>query len=97
MVGGVAVTLLDTAGIRHAQDTVEKIGVERSEAAATAADIVIMVVDAAAGWTDADTTIFNSLWGQGVGSRQCRVKGLAVLVANKADLAGMMTSAGTAP
>jgi tRNA U34 5-carboxymethylaminomethyl modifying GTPase MnmE/TrmE len=62
--------------------------VERSEAAAANADIVVMVVDAAAGWTEADGEIFSGLWGKGPGTRGCKVKGAALLVANKADLAG---------
>eukprot|EP00775_Hariotina_reticulata_P008308 gene8308-8493_t len=89
VVSGVPVTLLDTAGIRASTDTVEQLGVERSTAAAVAADIVIMVMDAAAGWTDADGEIFDALWGrQGPTSSSCKVKGPALLVANKQDLAG---------
>lgn len=89
VVSGVGVTLLDTAGMRDSTDLVEQMGVERSAAAAAAADVVIMVVDAEAGWTDADGDIFDSLWGkEGPGSRSCKVRGPALLVANKQDLAG---------
>ena len=42
-----AVTLLDTAGIRATTDAVEAAGVARSTAAAAAADIVLFVYDAA--------------------------------------------------
>jgi len=75
--------------MRSSSDLVEQLGVERSAAAAAAADVVIMVVDAAQGWTDADGDIFDSLWGkEGPGSRSCKVRGPALLVANKQDLAG---------
>lgn len=84
-----AVTLLDTAGMRSSTDVVERLGVERSAAAAAAADVVIMVVDAVTGWTDADGEIFDSLWGkEGPHSSSCRVKGPALLAINKTDLAG---------
>ena len=43
---GVPVTLLDTAGVREAVDAAERMGVERSQAAARAADIAILVIDA---------------------------------------------------
>jgi tRNA modification GTPase len=89
VVSGVAVTLLDTAGMRSSTDLVEQLGVERSAAAAAAADVVVMVVDASVGWTDADGEIFDGLWGkEGPSSAACRVKGPALLVANKSDLAG---------
>ncbi|KAJ9521765.1 hypothetical protein QJQ45_015315 [Haematococcus lacustris] len=93
VVAGVPLTLLDTAGIRHSVDLVEKLGVERSQAAAAAADIVLMVVDAqascssAAGWTVADGEIFQALWGQGPGTAGCSVQGQALLLVNKTDLA----------
>ncbi len=43
--GGVTLHLIDTAGIRHALDTIEKIGVERSRKALREAELVLMVLD----------------------------------------------------
>jgi tRNA modification GTPase len=45
-IGGVPVTLLDTAGLREAEDPVEAEGVRRARARAAAADFVIELVDA---------------------------------------------------
>jgi tRNA modification GTPase len=45
-IGGVPVHLVDTAGLRATDDTVERIGVERSLAAAERADLVLIVRDA---------------------------------------------------
>jgi tRNA modification GTPase len=46
--GGVPVTLVDTAGLRDTDDPVEAEGVRRARSRAAAADIVVHVVDAAA-------------------------------------------------
>ena len=43
--GGVLLRLIDTAGIRETEDTVEKLGVERSKAALETADLVLAVLD----------------------------------------------------
>lgn len=40
-----------------------------------------------AGWTAEDAEIFSALWGAGPLSSSCKVKGQALLVANKSDLA----------
>jgi tRNA modification GTPase len=47
-IGGVAVTLLDTAGLRETSDPVEAEGVRRARARAAAADLAIDLVDATA-------------------------------------------------
>ncbi|CAL8463932.1 g3467 [Coccomyxa elongata] len=59
---GIPVNLLDTAGVREAGDLVERLGVQRSRAAAQAADIVLMIYDATRGWTEEDSIVFEGLW-----------------------------------
>lgn len=61
VVGGIPVTVLDTAGIRETQDQVEKIGVERSRRAANAADLVLFTIDATLGWTAEDQEIYEQI------------------------------------
>ena len=45
VVGGVLLRLIDTAGIRDAEDEVERIGVERSRQAAARAELALLVLD----------------------------------------------------
>jgi tRNA modification GTPase len=53
-IGGLPVTLADTAGLRESTDVVEGIGIERAREAARSADIILYLVDAAAGLTAED-------------------------------------------
>jgi len=53
-IGGLPVTLSDTAGLRDVDDVVEGIGIERARSAAESADIVLYLVDATIGLTAAD-------------------------------------------
>ncbi|MFH7241284.1 MAG: tRNA uridine-5-carboxymethylaminomethyl(34) synthesis GTPase MnmE [Spirulina sp.] len=59
VVGGIPVQVLDTAGIREATDQVEQIGIERSRKAAQAADLVLLTLDATAGWTESDQALYD--------------------------------------
>jgi tRNA modification GTPase len=75
VVGGIPVQVLDTAGIRETTDQVEKIGVERSRRAASAADLVLLTIDASAGWTEGDQEIYEQVQHRPL-----------ILVINKIDL-----------
>jgi tRNA modification GTPase len=60
-IGGLPVTLADTAGLRASSDLVEGIGIERARSAARAAEIVLYLVDAAEGLLDEDRQELASL------------------------------------
>jgi len=79
--GGIPIQVVDTAGIRESTDLVEQMGMERSHLAAQAADLVLLTIDAQAGWTQADQEIYQQVKGDGD-----QLKPL-ILVMNKIDLA----------
>jgi tRNA modification GTPase len=61
VVGGIPIQVLDTAGIRETQDVVERLGVERSRQAAQSADVILLVIAADDGWTEADQAIYDQV------------------------------------
>jgi tRNA modification GTPase len=90
ILGGVAVHLVDTAGLTESDDPIERIGVERSRAAAREADLLLLVVDSSVGVTAADCGIayeLNALRTDDV-TRDVDTGASTpvIVVANKADL-----------
>jgi len=53
-IGGLPVTIADTAGLRDSGDVVESIGIDRARKAAESSDVVLYLVDASAGLTAED-------------------------------------------
>lgn len=73
-VGGLDITLLDTAGLRETSDEIEREGVERAKRAIDSADVVLMVVDASAPEGEAERELFG------------RADGRTLVALNKCDL-----------
>ena len=61
---GIPVTLIDTAGIRHTDDRVEKIGIERSRKAIEESDLIVLMVDLLEGWSDQEDSIVSFAQGK---------------------------------
>lgn len=57
LLGGVALRLTDTAGVRETSDAVESLGVERAIAAAGEAQLVIAVFDLSRPWDAEDEAV----------------------------------------
>lgn len=85
---GVPLYLIDTAGITPTENPVEQIGVQRSRAAAEAAEVVLLVCDGSEPLTEQDRQISSELRVMGFGSKnfsggeECRE---LLLVINKVD------------
>jgi len=96
VVGGIPVQVLDTAGIRDATDQVEQIGIERSRRAAQAADLVLITLDATAGWTEADQALYDLVQDRPlivVINKQDLVEGTAKISLPDATMATVYTAA----
>lgn len=60
-IGSHIIRLVDTAGIRDSEDTIEKIGIERSLSSIDDADVVIALFDNARAWDNEDDKIVELL------------------------------------
>ena len=83
LVGNVLLRLCDTAGIRDAADTVERLGVERAQQAAQRAELALLVLDGSAPLTREDEEAIAAAR---------RARRMLVLV-NKADLPQVLDTA----
>ena len=83
LVGSVLLRLCDTAGIRDAADTVERLGVERAQQAAQRAELALLVLDGSAPLTREDEEAIAAA---------LRARRMLVLV-NKADLPQVLDTA----
>ena len=77
MLKNISLILMDTAGIRDTEDTVEKIGVDRAKEALDEADLILYVVDSTVGVDKEDQKVIRSL------PESAKV----IFVLNKTDLA----------
>ena len=75
-IGGIPVQLVDTAGIRHALDEAEGIGIRKSKEALADSDLVLVVLDASRPTAAEDRELIAQVNGRA-----------GILVENKSDLA----------
>ncbi len=77
---GINFHIVDTAGIRNTDDTVEKIGVERAKKYAENADLIIYVVDSSVDLDENDREIISIISSKNV-----------IVLLNKSDLSNVVT------
>ena len=77
---GISLKMMDTAGIRSTEDTVEKIGVERARTYAKEADLILYVVDTSTELDENDEEILELL-----------KEKKAIVLLNKSDLTPVIT------
>jgi tRNA modification GTPase len=74
-IGGIPVKLVDTAGIRHALDEAESIGIRKSMETLADADLVLVVLDSSQPYCSEDEELLSQVSGRA-----------ALVVENKADI-----------
>ncbi len=74
-IGGVPLILMDTAGIRETDNTIERIGIERAKASMEKADLIMAVIDGSTPLEAEDKELLRSLKGR-----------KALVILNKYDL-----------
>ncbi len=79
--GGLLLNVIDTAGIRNTEDTIEKIGVERAREYMDRADLVIYVADSSTKPDENDAEIIRAIRGR-----------RAIVLLNKSDLETVTTA-----
>ncbi len=77
---GITLNMIDTAGIRNTEDTVEKIGVGKARDKAETADLILYVVDSSTELDENDREIMEFLDGK-----------KAIILLNKSDLQTVIT------
>lgn len=77
---GISLNIMDTAGIRQAEDLVEKIGVDKAKLNAGQADLIIYVVDASLPLDENDYEIIEMIKDKN-----------AIILLNKTDLSTVIT------
>jgi tRNA modification GTPase len=85
-IGGIPVKLVDTAGIRHALDEAESIGIRKSMEALADADLVLVVFDCSQPLVEEDQRLLSQVDGQP-----------SIVVQNKCDLNRVGTAASGHP
>ncbi len=81
-IGGLALNVIDTAGIRSTEDTIEKIGVARALEYMERADLIIYVVDSSTELDENDEEIIRAIRGR-----------RTIVLLNKSDLETKTTEA----
>lgn len=86
---GIPVTFIDTAGVRHTEEVVEREGVSRARSAGKIADLVLVMLDRSRRLVD-DDRAFVMEWlrqGHAHDADGASVRNLRMIVINKSDLA----------